>query len=240
MCKLSFIAIALICLSFNSCVVSKKKYDAVVLENTNLNQKLEHTQSENKKLEIKVGNLISDFEVMKNDLHLSNAIKSDEMSELLVKVTHLSDYNSKLKKDLDETIALYKSQKQTSQSVSTELKELKDENYDLKRDTASIKYALKLSKERFEKINGEFETFKNKYNDLSTANSTLKKEDEFTKKKLQSFEQQLIENKEKFDAISNAFIELRKELLSAKSSNKVIDPNKNANIDKIAKRLGHY
>ncbi len=229
-----------ISLSFNSCIVSKKKYDAALLENSKLSKELKSVKEDNSDLNTKVKLMVKEFETMKNDLHLSNAVKSDEMSDLLVKVTQLSDLNDKLKNELDETLNKYKSQKQTSLSVSNELDELKRDNQKLVRDTASIKYALKLSKERFSQLEKEMSIQKEKYNKISSSNQTISKELELNKQKLNSFEQQLISNKSKLEAISNAFIELRKEMLTAKSNNNAIDPNKNKNIDKIAKELGHY
>ncbi len=229
-----------ISLSFNSCIVSKKKYDAALLKNSNLTKELNAVKEDNDGLNSKVNLMVKEFEAMKNELHLSNAVKSDEMSDLLVKVTQLSDLNDKLKNELEETLNKYKSQKQTSISVSNELDQLKKDNQKLIRDTASIKYALKLSKERFTQLEKEMSVQKEKYTKLSISNQTINKELSLNKQKLNSFEQQLIGNKDKLEAISDAFIELRKEMLSANSSNKSIDPNKNKNIDKIAKELGHY
>ncbi|TLX73631.1 hypothetical protein E9993_14320 [Labilibacter sediminis] len=235
--------IALVLISvllFNGCIVSKKKYDASLLENANLTKELKVSQAQNKSLEQKLNNNIKEFEKMKNDLHLSNAVKSDEMSDLLIKVTELTDHNTKLKAELDESLTLYKSQKQSSISTADELKKLKTNNQKLKRDTANIKYALSLSEQRFKKLEEEFQIQKNKYVNLNSQNQKSTKELELNKRKLASFEQQLIGNKDKMEAISKAFIELRKEMLSAKSGNKAIDPNKNKHIDKIAKELGHY
>ena len=183
---------------------------------------------------------MSDFELMKSELHMSNAVKSDEISDLLVKVTELTDGNKALENKLEETIKLYQSQKQSTQSTVEELKSLRSDNIKLKRDTASIKYALKLSKERFSKLEDELAVQKNKYAVASNNNQQLTKELEVNKQKLRSFEQQLIKNKQKMEIISSSLIELRKEMLSAQSNNKIIDPNKNKHIDKMAKELGHY
>ncbi len=234
------ILVIVIFLTLNGCIVSKKKYDAAMLENSNLTKELNTAKENNSNLNSKIKLMVKEFETMKNDLHLSNAVKSDEMSDLLVKVTQLSDLNDKLSNELETTLNKYKSQKQTSQSVLNELEELKKNNQKLVRDTASIKYALKLSKERFTQLEKEMGIQKEKYNRLSSSNQAVNKELELNKQKLNSFEQQLVANKSKLEAISNAFIELRKELLTAKSNNSAIDPNKNKNIDKIAKELGHY
>lgn len=224
----------------SGCVVSKKKYEAAMLENSRLNKQLTSSEKENNKLEDKLEGMISEFEQMKSDLHLSNAVKSDEISELLVKVTQLSDLNTKLQHNLDETLNLYKSQKQSSLSANNELEKLGTDNQLLRRDTASIKYALKLSKERFDQLKGEFETLKGKYDQVALDKQKATKELSINQQKLNSFEQQLIQNKEKMEGISHALIELRKEMLSAKSTNTPIDPNKNKYIDKMAKELGHY
>jgi chromosome segregation ATPase len=224
----------------SGCVVSKKKYEAAMLENSRLNKQLTSSEKENNKLENKLEGMISEFEQMKNDLHLSNAVKSDEMSELLVKVTQLSDLNTKLQNNLDETLNLYKSQKQTSLSANNELEKLGTDIQLLRRDTASIKYALKLSKERFDQLKKEFETLKGKYDQVALDKQKATKELSINQQKLSSFEQQLIQNKEKMEDISKALIELRKDMLSAKSNNTPIDPNKNKYIDKMAQELGHY
>ncbi len=233
----SLIVISII---LNGCVVSKKKYEASMLENSQLNKKLEKAIEENTSLEKRINNNIAEFEAMKNELHLSNAIKSDEMSDLLVKVTKLTDLNNELEGKLEETLKLYKTQKQNSISTVGELKNLRTNNIKLARDTASLKYALKLSRERFSKLEDELNTQKNKYNQLYSNNQQLNTNLESNKQKLASFEQQLVRNKEKMEVISKALIELRKQMLSAKSSNKTIDPNKNKHIDKMAKTLGHY
>ncbi len=234
------IIIVAVSVGFSGCVVSKKKYEAQLLENSQLTNQLKKTKKENSELNTQIKGMTSDFEKMKNELHLSNAVKSDEVSDLLMKVTSLSDANEQIQNKLDETLSLYKNQKQTSQSITTELKDLKDDNYQLKRDTASIKYALNLSQERYKQLEKELNTLKDKYNlalnEKQGAENTL----ELNIQKLASFEKQLVQNKEKMDAISEAFISLRKEMLDARSSNKAIDPNKNKNIDKIARELGHY
>ncbi len=238
--KILPVIIIAVSVGFTSCVVSKKKYEAQLLENSQLTKKLSQTKKENSELNTQIKGMTSDFEKMKNELHLSNAVKSDEVSELLIKATSLSDANEELQNKLDETLSLYKNQKQTSQSITSELKELKDNNYKLKRDTASIKYALKLSQERYEQLEKELNSLKDKYNlalnEKMGAENTL----ELNKQKLASFEKQLVQNKQKMEAISEAFIALRKEMLSAETTNKPIDPNRNKNIDKIAHELGHY
>ncbi|GAF03490.1 hypothetical protein [Saccharicrinis fermentans] len=224
----------------NSCVVSKKKYEACLAEKSKLNEELSASLSENKTLQSRIKTNVSDFELMKSELHLSNAVKSDEISDLLVKVTQLTDSNKALENKLEETVKLYQSQKQSTQTTVEELKSLRSDNIKLKRDTASIKYALKLSKERFSKLEYELTLQKEKYNAVSSSNRQLTKEMEVNKQKLLSFEQQLVKNKQKMEIISSSLIELRKEMLSAKSNNKIIDPNKNKHIDKMAKELGHY
>ncbi len=228
-----FILLAISATLLSGCVVSKKKYEASLGE-------IRLLQKENGELDKALNANISDFETMKNELHLSNAVKSDELSELLLKVTQLTDSNDALENKLEQTASMYQSQKQTSQSTANELKDLRSDNLKLKRDTASIKYALDLQKERFAKLEDELGTQKNKYSSLVAENRKTTAEMEVNKQKLASFEQQLVRNKEKMEAISAALIELRKEMLSAQSASKSIDPNKNKHIDKMAKELGHY
>lgn len=222
------------------CIVSKKKYDAVVLKNTSLNSKLKKSESENKGLKSDLNTNIADFEQIKSELHLSNAVMSDDMSDLLIKVTQLTDDNTNLQAEVDKTLNLYKSQRKNSLSTEDQLKNLETSNAKLKKDTASIKYALKLSNERFTKLESEFEAQKNKYYTLSAQKTSSDQELLVQKKKMASFEQELVRNKEKIEVISKSLIGLRKEMLSAKTSNKTIDPNKNKYIDKMAKELGHY
>ncbi len=237
--KLIILCLAVLFLN-NSCIVSKKKYNAALLENSSLNNKLNIALEENNKLDGIIKNITADFEKMKNELHLSNAVKSDEMSDLLLKVTQLSDLNSTLKSELDETKKMYRTQKATSQSVTGELEDLKQSNTILKRDTARIKYALELSKERFNQLEKELKLQKEKLSKSLSNNQSLSQEMTINKQKLSAFEQQLIKNKEVLESISKEFIELRKELLTAKSENRSLDPNKNKHIDNIARELGHY
>ncbi len=228
-----FIMLTISAVLLNACVVSKKKYEASLGEISLL-------QKEKGELEKTVKANISDFETMKNELHLSNAVKSDELSELLLKVTQLTESNDALENKLEQTASMYQSQKQTSQSTADELKTLKSDNLKLKRDTASIRYALELQQDRFAKLEEELGTQKNKYSSLMAENRKTTGEMEANKQKLAAFEQQLVRNKEKMEAISTSLIELRKEMLSAQSAGKSIDPNKNKHIDKMAKELGHY
>ncbi len=232
--------IILLAILLSSCVVSKKKYEACLLEKDALNQELKEALKTNDQLESNLKSNISEFEKMKNELHLSNAVKSDEMSDLLIKVTQLTDENNNLSDKLAETLKLYKTQKQTSASTTQDLKELRTANIKLKRDTASVKYALKLANERYAKLESELRAQKVKLNELRLQNKSLSDEAETQKQMRASFEQQLVSNKEKLEVISTELIELRKEMLSAKSAKKVIDPNKNKHIDKMAKTLGHY
>ncbi|SMO38450.1 hypothetical protein SAMN06265379_101410 [Saccharicrinis carchari] len=228
-----FILLAISTLLLSSCVVSKKKYEASLADRSKLRRELNSLQ---KALQTN----ISAFETMKNELHRSNALKSDEMSELFLRVTQLTDANKTLENKLSQTVTMYQSQKQTSQSTAEELKTLRANNIALKRDTASIKYALQLSKERFAKLENELNIQKNKYSKLISDKRKLTTEMEADKQKLALFEQQLVRNKEKMEAISKALIELRKEMLSSKTANTSIDPNKNKHIDRMARELGHY
>ncbi len=225
---------------FSACMVSKKKYEAVVLQNEQLNHQLDESNAHNKDLKGKLDNNIAEFEQMKNELHKSNAIMSDDMSDLLIQVTSLTDKNTQLQSKLDQTIKSLQSQTQSSLTANDQIETLEQTNAKLKRDTASIRYALDLSKKRYTELNNELEIQKNRYNTLSIQSQSTTKELAVQKQKLIAFEQELIQNKQNMEIISNSLIELRKQMLSAKTAGTTIDPNKNVNIDKMAKALGHY
>ncbi len=234
---LGIIAIGLL---FNACVVSKKKYEALLSEKTQISKELNNTEKENMSLQKELSQAIGDFEKMKYDFSKSNALKSDEISDLMVQVTQLKDNTESLNEKLDETIHQFKAKEKANYEVGEELSSARTDLLKLKRDTASLQYTLKLARERNDQMQKEIMASQQKL--TASGNKTLQaqKELEAQTKKMKEFEMQLVKNEQTLNEISENFIELRKALLSAKSSNQAIDPNKNKQIDKIARLLGHY
>ena len=224
---------------FSACV-SKKKYNDVLMEKDHLSKQLRDKKEENKKLSSDLESAVADYENMRYKLGKSNAIKSDEVSDLIVKssemqatIDNLNDQLKNIKDDLNYN-------KQNALKTAEDLDLVKKQILQLKRDTAGLHYSINLAKERNEMLNKELVQIKEKYNTLFSDFSTYKDEAQKKDLKLKSLEKQLISQKHTIESISNAFIGLRKQLLTAKTNNEAIDPNKNSYIDKIAKLLGHY
>jgi len=234
---LGIIAIGIL---FNACVVSKKKYEALLSEKTEISKELSDKKKENKSLQKDLSQAVGDFEKMKYDFSKSNALKSDEISDLMIQITQLKDNTKNLNEKLDETINQFKAKEKANYEVGEELTAARSSLLKLKRDTASLQYTLKLARERNDQMQKEIMTTQQKLTASGNKSLQMQKDLEAQTKKMKQFEMQLVKNEQKLSEISDNFIALRKALLSAKSSNKPIDPNKSKQIDKIARLLGHY
>ncbi len=225
---------------FTGCVVSKKKYEALLLEKNHLSKNLDDKTTENKKLTSDLESAVADYDKVRYSLSKSNAIKSDEVSDLMIKTTAFQTKIDELNNQLNDIRNDFKYNKQTALKTSEQLQKVKQQLTQLQKDTASLHYSINLAQGRNELIQKEFSETKQKYNSLYSDYSNNKEEIQKKDIQLKSLEEQLISQKETIESISRTFINLRKQLLSAKTDNKPIDPNKNANINKIAKLLGHY
>ena len=225
---------------FSGCVVSKKKYEALLSEKNHLSKNLDKKTSENIKLTSDLESAVSDYEKVRYSLSKSNAIKSDEVSDLMIQSTAFQEKIDKLNKKLNDIQSDFKYNKQSAQKTSEQLKTAKKQLIVLQRDTASLRYSIKLAKERNEMVQKEYTKSREKYNTLYSDYSNVKSEVQKNEVQLKSLEEQLISQKETVESISKAFISLRKQLLTAKANNKPLDPNKSSDINKIAKLLGHY
>jgi chromosome segregation ATPase len=224
----------------SGCVVSKKKYEAMVGERDFLEKRLTETREENRQLEAKLENAIADFESMKQELHHSDALKSDKVSDLFVQTEKLSEEVTTLKKDLADARSKFRSQQSTSMERSNQLETLTSQIAQLKNDTASLQYSLRMSKERQTNAQKELRELNEKYKTLAANNTQLRTELDKSQQEIAMLEGQLTEKSQSLSNVSEEFIKLRKELLTAKSNGTAIDPNQNKTIDKIARLLGHY
>ncbi|TAJ13178.1 hypothetical protein DMA11_09765 [Marinilabiliaceae bacterium JC017] len=224
----------------NACVVSKKKYEALMLEKNQLSTQLDEKTTENSTLKSNLESSISDYEEMKYELNKSNALKSDELSDLLIQMTSLRKESEELNEKLKNTLQKYKAKEENNAQTTEELEHSIHQLRKLQKDTASLQYSLKLAKERNDMMRSELQKVKEQSNNNYKKRAQLEKDLNAQIAKLSTIESQLVKNKSTMDDISKAFIDLRKEMLSAKSKNKSLDPNKNKQIDKIAKLLGHY
>ncbi len=227
-------------LFLTGCVVSKKKYEAMVDQRDHLEQQLVDSREENQNLRNKIEKALSDFESMKYELHKSNALKSDTIMALMKKAESLTKETERLQDKLVRTRRQFESQQATSAERKNELEELRSRVSKLITDTASLKHALEMSRERQEKTRDELNQLRDKYNGLVAEHSLSEDELEQAQEKISTLEQQLVEKEQTISNISDAFIELRKQLLSARSQGNPINPNENKNIDRIARLLGHY
>ncbi|WP_430815888.1 hypothetical protein [Carboxylicivirga sp. RSCT41] len=239
MTRVIFVLTALV-LSLSSCVVSKKKYDALLLENSKLEDNLEQKTAESKQLQVNLESAISDYESMKNDFGKSNALKTDEISDLMIMVTRLKDESEELNTRLDETMKNFKAKEADSYLANEELNQTMRTVNVLKRDTASLNYSLQLAKQRNKMLQDELKQSQEKANESGLQRVEIQKQLDAQSAQLKEMERQLIKSQQNMSEVSNAFIELRKEMLKAKSNNKAIDPNKSKQVDKVAKLLGHY
>ena len=225
---------------FSGCVVSKKKYEALLSEKNNLSKNLDKKTTENKKLSSNLESAVADYEKVRYSLSKSNAIKSDEVSDLMIQSTAFQEKIDELNKQLNSIQSDFKYNKQSALKTSEQLQLAKKQLTQIQRDTASLRYSIKLAKNRNEMVQKEYSKSREKYNTLYSDYSQAKSDAQKTDIQLKSLEEQLISQKETVESISKAFISLRKQLLTAKSNNKPLDPNKSSDINKIAKLLGHY
>jgi chromosome segregation ATPase len=238
--KRIFSILILIGLVLPGCVVSKKKYEAMVGERDFLEKRLTETRDDKRDLEEQLRSAIADFESMKEELHRSDALKSDKVSTLFAKTEDLRKEVNNLEQELAETRSKYRSQQSTSVERANQLEGLTSQLAQLKNDTASLHYSLQMSKERQSNVLKELREVKEKYNNLAAGSAQLQTDLEKSEAKIAMLEGQLADKTRSLSNISEAFIALRRELLTAKSSGTAIDPNQNKTIDKIARLLGHY
>ncbi|MBR8538117.1 hypothetical protein KDU71_21280 [Carboxylicivirga sediminis] len=239
MTRITLLLTALV-LSLSSCVVSKKKYEALLLEKNQIADDLDKKSAESKQLKVNLENAIADYESMKNDFGKSNALKTDEISDLMIMVTQLKDESEQLNQKLSETVSKFKAKEADSYMANEELdKTIKAVNT-LKRDTASLNYSLQLAKQRNKMLQDELKTSQEKASTSGLQRIELQKQVDKQTAQLKDMEKQLIKSQQNMSEVSSAFIELRKAMLKANSSNTAIDPNKSKEVDKVAKLLGHY
>jgi len=239
MTRIFFVLTALV-LTLSSCVVSKKKYDALLSENGQLSKNLDEKTAESKKLQVNLERTISDYEGMKNDFGKSNALKTDEISDLMIMVTQLKDESEKLNTKLEETVGKFKAKEADSYLANEELNQTTKLLSTLKRDTASLNYSLKLAKQRNKMLQDELRTSEEKASASGLKRVEAQKQLESKTAQLKQMERKLIKGQQNMSEVSKAFIELRKEMLKAKTNKKMLDPNKSKQVDKVAKLLGHY
>ncbi|MCU4165648.1 hypothetical protein [Carboxylicivirga caseinilyticus] len=239
MLKNIFVLLALSFL-FTSCVVSKKKYEALLLEKNELADDLTTKNKENKELQSDLNQAIKDFEEIKTDFGKSNSLRSDEIADLMIKVTQLEDQSAELNQKLNETLGKFKAKEKAGYLAEEELKETLQTITALKRDTANLQYSIRMAKQRSQNLQQELSDTKSKLTDTNAKKFEISKALEAQTSEVKNLEQRLVKSQQNLTEISDAFIALRKELLSAKTSNNPIDPNKNKYIDRIAKLLGHY
>lgn len=235
-----FFVLVSLALLFNACVVSKKKYDALMLEKNDLSTQLSDQQKENESLQSNLDHALSDFETLKSDFGKSNALRSDEIADLMVKVTELADETEELNGKLQDAVGKFKAKEKASYMAEDELKATMLLLSALKRDTASLNYSLVQAKKRSVSLQQELMDSKKKLSESNKKQYETTKAMDAQTQSVKEMEQKLVKNQQKLSEISKVFIELRKEMLTAKSNNKAIDPNKNGSVNKIAKLLGHY
>jgi len=238
MTRIFFVLTALI-LSFSSCV-SKKKYDALLSENNQLSKNLDDKTTESNKLQANLKQAISDYESMKNDFGKSNALKTDEISDLMIMITGLKDESERLNTKLSETVNKFKAKEADSYHATEELNQTLKAVNTLKRDTASLNYSLQLAKQRNKILQDELRASQEKVSSSGIKRVAIQKQLDAQSAQLKEMERKLIKGQQNMSEVSKAFIVLRKEMLKAKTNKQIIDPNKSKQVDKVAKLLGHY
>lgn len=229
-----------VCLLFGSCIVSKNKYEAVVLERDLLSSDLSDASTQNKMLSKNLDQTIEEFEQVKFDFSQSTAMKTDTLSAMMIQVSRLSDEQVTLNATLKETIARFKDKEKSSFATTEELESTLTKLSVLQRDNSGLEFSLKQAQERNELMQKDLKEKQGQA--MINANKFLAAERTIENQgaQLKEMELKMIKNQQNIEEISSAFIELRKEMLSAKSNNKTLDPNKSKNVNRIAKLLGHY
>ncbi len=224
----------------SGCLVSKKKYNAMTAQKESLAKRLSSEQTENKALKKELESATADFETMNYELHKSDALKSDKVSDLMAQSEAFQEKVSELERDLVSARRQFQNQKESSIESASALEALNKKIRALASDTASMRYTLHLTKERQQALQLELNTTKQQYREASAQATRLDGETAQQKQKLDLLEQQLVDKTQTLQNISDSFIELRKALLSARAAGNALDPNNNKMVDKIARLLGHY
>jgi len=224
----------------SSCV-SKKKFLAMQNEYIMQTDSLVDV-TENLNHQLRSGE--ADFESTKHDLMISDAVKNDRIAALEIQLKELQSSFDEVTSALADTKDRYKSTLSEKDQVSYQMARMNKDLARLRQDTVSLNYALTLERKKAERIQANLDQQREKYkNDFSAYKEELlemKKVQETSRLKAKELERQLAIKQQQMEEVNTAFIALRKEMLRAKAQGTVLDPNANANINKIAKSLGHY
>ena len=237
--KFHYLLIITSLLVLNSCV-SKKKFVEMQTDRDKYKSQTSELLGENGKLKKDLTQAEVEFEMMKNELHASTAIKDDLIAELTKKVSSLETSTLNLQKRLSSTMNMFQQEQYTATQQNSSLAALELENEQLKRDTISLNYAMKLARQRMDKLNDEISLKTDRINDRNIQIGDLRSQMKVKEGEYNLLQKNLEKQKSNMSEVSQAFIELRKEMLRANTSGQAIDPNKNGTVSKISKALGQY
>lgn len=195
---------------------------------------------ENSKLKKDLNQAEKEFEVMKNELHASTAVKDDMIDELSQKVSSLEANTLDLQKRLSNTMNMFQQEQFTASQQNSSIASLELQVEQLKRDTVSLNYSMKLARQRMDKLQEEISLKTDRINDRNIQIGDLKSQLKVKEAEYAALQQKLNTQKANMSEVSQSFIELRKEMLRAKTSGKPIDPNANSSVSKISKALGQF
>lgn len=186
----------------------------------------------------------SDFESTKQDLMISDASKNDQISSLEKQLEELQSGFDEISRSLSDTENKYKTTQSEKDQVSYQMARMNSELAKLRQDTVSLNYALKLVQRKASNLQTSLDQQKEKYStDVNTHRQeidNLKKEVETARLKKKELERQLTIKQKQIETVNESFIALRKDLVKAKAKGEALDPNTNANVNKVAKSLGQY
>lgn len=237
--KMRFVLPVLAVAVLMSSCVSKKKFlsmqDNYVAQTDSLVSVTEDLNSQLSSGEV-------DFESTKQDLMINDASKNDQILSLQTQLKELQTGFDDISRSLSDTEDMYKSTQSEKDKAANQMARMNSELVKLRQDTVSLNYALKVQNRKASNLQMSLNQQKEKYSTDMNANkeglAKIKKDSETSRLKTKELERQLTIKQQQIDAINTSFIALRKDMLRAKTTGEVIDPNANSNVSKIAKSIG--
>lgn len=230
----------IIVISISCGCVSKKKYTQMQAQRDRYVTETKELKREVAQLKKNLSVTRNDFTSMKEALMASNASKNDSINSVLIRLAKLQANYQNAQTNLAKTKDLIKDQKYYNSKASGEITKLNIEIRQLSRDTVSLNYRIKLLQEKAMQSRKKLEERVGQLNQKNLQIAELKEINKAKDQNVAKIEFQLKQVEAKFETINTAFIALRRQLLNAKTAGTPVDPNANAQIDKISKALGHY
>lgn len=237
--KLRFILPVLAIMVLMSSCVSKKTF--LSMQDSYI-QQADSLVSVTEDLNTQLSSGETDFESTKQDFMINDASKNDQIASLENQLKELQSGFDEITRTLSDTKDMYNTTQSEKDQASFQMARMNSDLVKLRQDTVSLNYAIEIERRKASSLQTSLDQQKKKnssdVNLHKTEIANLMKDSKTSELKMKELERQLTLKQKQIDNINTGFVALRKDLLRAKSQGEPVDPNKNANISKIATAIG--